>query len=675
MFVCPSCLSALIDEPARLHCARCDRSFAKVDGIPVFAEKYEDHWGWLPKSAIDRVLSERTRRGWDHAVRDLVGEEPELLRHILRRSAAEARAAGTFLLSLTPQSRVLDMGCGLGAFAFSLARSCREVVAMDLMPDHLRWIRGCAQELGIDNLILACGGDTPRLPFPDSSFDAVVMSGVWEYIALVCPGEPTSVQQAFLKDIARVLKPQGQVYIGIENRLSWRYFCGLREEHTRLRFIALLPRRIANLVHRRLRGAGLRIYTHSMGRYQRMLREAGFPAARIFYPLPKYSRIERLFPLEINSHRSLEPTATFHPGGFVDRLLSSNPARHFARSFVIIGQRAPRPSLLEELTAAARANCTEARVGEASWNLERYEVRTRTDKLYLHLRAGNDIRLLGKVPLRPLALEHLRTTYGVLAFLHGEARLSAETKALIPRPMGHACAGAHEIFLEEWRPGVNVRQARGAREPLAAESMRYLIRLHFETQERRRIDEALYNDHFGRRLQALRWWFSPPELERLDERLRRLDAYCRAQLMGAELPFVVRHGDFSSTNRLFDPRTRHLVAVVDWDSAETGGLPLLDAIRLHLDHQRNALGPHSPIIENSLRCVPETLLSDAHRALYDDYLGELAIEPHLFVALALMYWAQLVMQHYPVHRCRWDPIWRRENLLAVLERWETRLRL
>jgi SAM-dependent methyltransferase len=271
VFVCPACRNALKDGPADVVCSRCAKRYEKVDGIPVFALKRENYWGWIPRDVVERVRDQSAVGDWDETMRAVVADAPGVLPHILRRSTDEARAAGKLLLSLTPQSRVLDIGCGLGAFAFSFARTCNQVVALDLILEHLQWIRAYAASLGLTNLVLGCAGDAPNLPFADHTFDVVLMSGVLEYVALACPGEPSAVQQAFLRDIARILKPDGQVYIGIENRLSWRYFLGRREEHTKMRFAALLPRLMANAIHRRTRGREFRIYTYSMRGYRRLL--------------------------------------------------------------------------------------------------------------------------------------------------------------------------------------------------------------------------------------------------------------------------------------------------------------------------------------------------------------------------------------------------------------------
>ena len=160
--------------------------------------------------------------------------------------------------------------------------------------------------------------------------------------------------------------------------------------------------------------------------YRHLLAGAGLRSMQVFYPLPKYSKIGTLLPLEENSRNALLPAATFRPQRWRDRLRGSRPAGCFARSFLIVGQRASGSrSLLAQLLAEARAHCTEPSLTKGGeWNLDRLEVRRRTGKLYLHLTAGDGTRLLGKVPVDPLGQLRIRTAYDALNVLHQSSRVS-----------------------------------------------------------------------------------------------------------------------------------------------------------------------------------------------------------------------------------------------------------
>jgi len=93
---------------------------------------------------------------------------------------------------------VLDLGCGPGALAVPLAEQGRAVVAFDLAPAMVAEAR---RLVGPDNPRCAfVVGDATALPFDDASFDAVVTTGVLEYVANL---------ELALSEIVRVLRPGG----------------------------------------------------------------------------------------------------------------------------------------------------------------------------------------------------------------------------------------------------------------------------------------------------------------------------------------------------------------------------------------------------------------------------------------------------------------------------------
>ncbi|MER3475039.1 MAG: hypothetical protein C4335_13675 [Armatimonadota bacterium] len=107
--------------------------------------------------------------------------------------------------------RVLDLGCGVGYGAKILARQARAVVAVDVDDYPLRYGELTYPSAKIQRLHIAPVTAEQGLPFSDGSFDAVVCFEVIEHV-------PVEQMEAFLAEIARVMKPEGHLILSTPNK-------------------------------------------------------------------------------------------------------------------------------------------------------------------------------------------------------------------------------------------------------------------------------------------------------------------------------------------------------------------------------------------------------------------------------------------------------------------------
>ncbi len=98
--------------------------------------------------------------------------------------------------------RILDIGCGVGAFVRRLREFSPRVYGVDV---DAEWVARGGEEL--PGLALAVG---ESLPFADGTFDVVLLHEVLEHV---------TDDQATLQEAARVLAPGGRVVIFCPNRL------------------------------------------------------------------------------------------------------------------------------------------------------------------------------------------------------------------------------------------------------------------------------------------------------------------------------------------------------------------------------------------------------------------------------------------------------------------------
>ncbi|MGW7296057.1 methyltransferase domain-containing protein [Streptomyces xiamenensis] len=123
---------------------------------------------------------------------------------------------------IAPGDRVLDLGCGAGRHAFECYRRGAHIVALDRNGEEVRTVAGWlaamreAGEAPAAASAVAIEGDAFALPFPDATFDAVIISEVMEHI----PDD-----KGVLAELVRVLKPGGRIAVTVPRygpeRVCW----------------------------------------------------------------------------------------------------------------------------------------------------------------------------------------------------------------------------------------------------------------------------------------------------------------------------------------------------------------------------------------------------------------------------------------------------------------------
>jgi 2-polyprenyl-3-methyl-5-hydroxy-6-metoxy-1,4-benzoquinol methylase len=103
--------------------------------------------------------------------------------------------------------RVLEIGCGMGLHSLELARRGAEVHALDLTEAAVEATRVRMNEFGFEADIRQA--DAESLPFDDRTFDLVWSWGVIHHSARTT---------RIVREIARVLKPDGQTRVMVYNR-------------------------------------------------------------------------------------------------------------------------------------------------------------------------------------------------------------------------------------------------------------------------------------------------------------------------------------------------------------------------------------------------------------------------------------------------------------------------
>ena len=324
------------------------------DGIPRFFQPAY-YWGEVPKEEADELVRDARDSGWQNAILRRFPGDRDMQLSILDWQ----RASWLSLLGLPPDAVALDIGSGNGAITHSLARGVKQVFSLEAIPQRIEFTRTRLQQDGVSNvqLVQASAVDPP---FRDEMFDLIVVNGVLEWVAeWIQDGNPRGVQVRFLQRLRRMLKPDGVLMVGIENRFGAASWLGATD-HSGVAYTSLLPRPLATWYLRRHRGKHhrtelnakleYRTYTYGETGFRRLLADSGFVWTAFYWADPGYNQPYQLVPLE----RSLvaarvksvlaEPglISTSWPKRFLKRLAAnSGLMRLVVSEFVILAHRQP----------------------------------------------------------------------------------------------------------------------------------------------------------------------------------------------------------------------------------------------------------------------------------------------------------------------------------------------
>ena len=181
---------------------------------------------------------------------------------------------------------VLDIGCGQGGISLPFAERSKEVYCGDISESSLLKLRDRVLKTDFKNVSLF-NFNAISLPFKDGSFDLVIMNGALEFVPSGIWGNPREIQLNVLKEVKRVLKENGLFYLAIENRFFIGYFLG-KKDHSGIRFITPLPRKLADIYAKIVSGSDYRHYIYGMKGYKEILEEANFKKINFYTAIPSY---------------------------------------------------------------------------------------------------------------------------------------------------------------------------------------------------------------------------------------------------------------------------------------------------------------------------------------------------------------------------------------------------
>jgi ubiquinone/menaquinone biosynthesis C-methylase UbiE len=219
-------------------------------------------------AAEERYLAklESARADWwssgnfDTWKRLYAGEYPRgfLIIETLRKYAPEFRVEG---------ASVLDVGCGDAGALIAFAEKGAKCAGIECFDTSLERGRLRAADHGVD--VDLKKGVAESIPFPDASFDLVMLDNVLEHV---------TDRPGTLREVRRVLKPGGLLYMVTPKPFS--LYSLWNDPHYDLAGLVLMPRPMQIWYFEKIRGGGKGTYDVGViptrRRIRRLLDEAGF---------------------------------------------------------------------------------------------------------------------------------------------------------------------------------------------------------------------------------------------------------------------------------------------------------------------------------------------------------------------------------------------------------------
>lgn len=223
------------------------------------------------KNIINLSGSEKHKR-----TLEFLQEEGRTFQYIYQLSPRRKNITDAFEYSEKPL-KILEIGSGMGAVTEGISAKFPngEITCIDL--SARRSLANAYRNASCENIKIYVG-DFNKIAAHLDKFDIVVLIGVLEYAAVYT--DTDNPFEDFLSNIKKLIKPDGRLFVGIENRLGIKYFSGIAEDHHGKPFIGIegYPKISSNL----------EVKTFSKAELKSLLIKVGFAKTKFYYPYPDY---------------------------------------------------------------------------------------------------------------------------------------------------------------------------------------------------------------------------------------------------------------------------------------------------------------------------------------------------------------------------------------------------
>ncbi|WP_088834219.1 class I SAM-dependent methyltransferase [Paenibacillus tyrfis] len=290
-----------------------DRAQVDIHSDDFIVERcYSGDYADLSNDKEVEILKLMKDRPW----KDVLSEKFEKKSPWLYKIIADmGRATFLDLIDIPENGLYLDVGSGWGQVCIPLGRYGKSI-ALDLTFNRLSILKTIATQENVP--LYYAQGNFLSFPFKENIFDTIIFNGSLEWIGVGREQATSikSVQITALKKANQLLKPDGILYIGIENSLGLKYIVGAPDDHTNLIDHTFLDEVAAQSNYStHFPRTQLPAKTWSLSEYKEMIDHAGFDIVRIYGCFPDYKIIRQMIDLKKINNELLNGSLTLEHFG------------------------------------------------------------------------------------------------------------------------------------------------------------------------------------------------------------------------------------------------------------------------------------------------------------------------------------------------------------------------
>lgn len=181
-------------------------------------------------------------------------------------------------LDFNGNDRVLELGGGTGVLSEYLCDKVSDVVSIEGTLSRARSIAArCKYKKNIDVIVADFLEFDLVGIFGENSFDKITLIGVMEYVPKFAKGNKKDPIINLLKICNKLIKPDGELIIAIENKIGLKYLLGFEEDHNAKKYYGPQSFYKKNDVT-----------TFSKAELKEKLHQSGFVSTNFYFPFPDY---------------------------------------------------------------------------------------------------------------------------------------------------------------------------------------------------------------------------------------------------------------------------------------------------------------------------------------------------------------------------------------------------